>query len=126
MNERKDRAVRSWPTQEQLLAWRIEDLEGRLCELTGRLPNDRMDEKFDRRFYSRLADPELDCRIPAQLYTVEDVLTAIARAKDRLWSMRCDARAAQKAAEKRDQLPGQIVLFGFAAPAERLAERLAS
>ena len=128
MNTMKDRAVRSWPTQEQLLSWRLEDLGGRLEELTGRLPDDCMSETYDKGVYSRMANCEIDYTIPADLKTVEDVLTAIERTRDKLWCLQCDECAARQAAEaaKTDALPGQIVIFGFANPAAEESVRMAS
>ena len=124
----ESRAVRSWPTQEQLLSWRIEDLEDRLEELREHLPDNCMDEGFDRAFYLQMANCEIDCAVPANLSTVEDVLTAIERMKDKLWCLQCDARAAEWAAEKANagMIPGQIVIFGFASPTAQEPQRLAS
>lgn len=124
MKTKESRAVRSWPTQEQLLIWRIEDLEGRLEELRERLPDSCMDEGYDRAFCSQMANCEIDYAVPADLSTVEDVLTAIARTKDKLWCLQCDARAAEQASA--DMIPGQIVIFGFASPATQEPQRLAS
>lgn len=128
MKTRENRAVRSWPTQEQQLSWRIEDLEGRLEELREHLPNSCMDEEFDSAFYSQMANCEIDYAVPADLSNVEDVLTAIERTKDELWCLRCDARAAERAAEKAstDMIPGQIIIIGFASPAAQEPQRLAS
>ena len=128
MKTKESRAVRSWPTQEQLLSWRIEDLEGRLKELRDRLPDSCMDEGYDRVFYSQMANCEIDYAVPADLGTVEDVLTAIERTKDKLWCLEGDERAAAQAAEKAsaNMIPGQIVIFGFASPATQEPQRLAS
>lgn len=128
MKTKESRAVRSWPTQEQLLIWRIEDLEGRLEELRERLPDSCMDEGYDRAFCSQMANCEIDYAVPADLSTIEDVLTAIARTKDKLWCLACDERAAALAAEQAsaDMIPAQIVIIGFANPAAQEPQRLAS
>ena len=128
MKTKESRAVRSWPMQKQLLSWRIEALEGRLEELREHLPDSCMDEGYDRAFCSQMANCEIDYAVPADLSTVEDVLTAIARTKDKLWCLQCDARAAEQAAEQAsaDMIPGQIVIFGFASPATQEPQRLAS
>ena len=128
MKTKESRAVQSWPTLEELLSWRIEDLEGRLEELRERLPDSCMDEGYDRAFYSQMANCEIDYAVPADLSTVEDVLTAIERTKDMLWCLQCDARAAGQAAEQAsaDMIPGQIFIFGFASPATQEPQRLAS
>lgn len=128
MKTKESRAARSWPAQEELLARRLEDLNGRLSELADSMPISCMDEGYDRAFCSQMANGEIDYAVPADLKTVEDVLTAIARTKDKLWCLRCDARAAAQAAEKvsADMIPGQIVIFGFASPAAQEPQRLAS
>lgn len=106
----------SWPTQEQLLTWRIEDLQGQLETLQERLPSSCMDQFFDRRFYSKMSNEEIDYTIPAQLTTIEDVLTGIRRAKAKLWDLQCDQRTAALAMEREqnEMIPGQIVIIGFA------------
>ena len=71
---------------EERLLQRLEDLNGRLAELRERLPQSCMDERYDRRFYARLTNEATDAVIPAHLFTVEDVLTAIRRAKEHLAS----------------------------------------
>jgi len=128
MTNSKSRAELGWPTREESLTWRIEDLEGRLCELTENLPDNCMDEMFDRHFTSKLTSEQLDYTIPERLYTVEDVLSAIDRAKDKLWCFQCEQREARLAKERQaaDMIPGQIVLIGFADPAGYVPERLAS
>ena len=104
---------------EERLLQRLEDLDGRLAELRERLPQSCMDERYDRRFYARLTNEATDAVIPAHLFTVEDVLTAIRRAKARLDALRIEhAHAAQSAA---DALPGQLVFAGFADASLKLA-----
>ena len=104
---------------EERLLQRLEDLDGRLAELRERLPQSCMDEQYDRRFYARLTNEATDAAIPAHLFTVEDVLTAIERAKERLDALRLErARAAQRTA---DVLPGQLVFAGFADAPLKLA-----
>ena len=104
---------------EERLLQRLEDLDGRLAELRERLPQSCMDERYDRRFYARLTNEATDAAIPAHLFTVEDVLTAIERAKERLDALRLErARAAQRTA---DVLPGQLVFAGFADAPLKLA-----
>ncbi|MBE7008014.1 MAG: hypothetical protein E7422_02520 [Ruminococcaceae bacterium] len=105
---------------EERLMQRLEDLNGRLAELCGHLPQDRMDERYDRRFYSRLTNGEIDAVIPAHLFTVEDVLTAIARVRARLSDLRC---ARQAAAERplAGAIPGQLMFAGFAGAPLKLA-----
>ena len=120
------RESKNWTTREQALAWRIEDLNGRLRELSERLPSDRMDEKYDRRFSAKLTGEQLDHTIPAQLYTVEDVLHAIRRAEDRLWCLRCDRREMWDHEKREAVIPGQIVMIGFLDPAGILPEKIAS
>ena len=97
---------------EERLLQRLEDLDGRLAELRERLPQSCMDERYDRRFYARLTNEATDAAIPAHLFTVEDVLTAIERAKERLDALCLErAHAAQRTA---DVLPGQLVFAGLA------------
>ena len=104
---------------EERLLQRLEDLDGRLAELRERLPQSCMDERYDRRFYARLTNEATDAAIPAHLFTVEDVLTAIERAKERLEALRLErAHAAQRTA---DVLPGQLVFAGFADAPLKLA-----
>jgi len=73
-------------------------------------------------------DEQLDYTIPECLYTVEDVLSAIDRAKDKLWCFQCEQREAQLAEARQavDMIPGQIVLIGFVDPVSYVPERLAS
>ena len=104
---------------EERLLQRLEDLNGRLAELRERLPQSCMDERYDRRFYARLTNEATDAVIPAHLFTIEDVLTAIERAKARLDALRLErARVAQRAA---DVLLGQLVFAGFADAPLKLA-----
>ena len=62
---------RSWPTQEQLLTWRIEDLQGQLEILQERLPSSCMDQFFDRRFYSKMSNEEIDYMVRGGTLTIE-------------------------------------------------------
>ena len=105
---------------EEYLVQRLEDLDGRLAELTERLPQSCMDERYDRRFYARLTSEATDAVIPAHLFTVEDVLTAIERAKAKLSEARCERQRAEErlAAE---MIPGQLVFAGFAGAELKLA-----
>ncbi|MBQ9648077.1 MAG: hypothetical protein IJV43_06960 [Oscillospiraceae bacterium] len=105
---------------EERLLQRLEDLNGRLAELAGRLPQSRMDEQYDRRFYARLTGEAAEAVIPAHLYTIEDVLTAIERAKAKLDDLR---RERQLAAEQlaAEAIPGQLMLAGFAGAELKLA-----
>ncbi len=105
---------------EERLLQRLEDLNGRLAELNERLPQSCMDERYDRRFYARLTNEATDAVIPAHLFTIEDVLTAIKRAKERLEMLRLErARAEERLAA--DAIPGQLVLAGFAGAPLKLA-----
>ncbi len=105
---------------EERLLQRLEDLNGRLAELNERLPQSCMDERYDRRFYARLTNEATDAVIPAHLFTIEDVLTAIKRAKERLEMLRLErARAEERPAA--DAIPGQLVLAGFAGAPLKLA-----
>lgn len=62
-----------------------------------------------------MADCELDLAIPADLETIQDVLTAIRRTKDLLWNVQCEQKALLQAeTEKQKEVPGQIVFIGFA------------
>ena len=104
---------------EEYLLQRLEDLNGRLAELSERLPQSCMDERYDRRFYARLTNEAADAVIPAHLFTAQDVLTAIRAAQAKLDGLRCVRRRAgeQPAA---GTIPGQLVFAGFAdAPLRR-------
>ena len=108
--------------REVRLTARLEDLRGRLAELWDDMPRDPMAERYDRRFYSRLADGALDGVVPEGLHSVQDVLRAIGRTKDALWALQCESaearRAAAMRAEAEAQLPGQTVILSlFAEPA---------
>ena len=104
---------------EEYLLQRLEDLNGRLAELSGTLPQSCLDERYDRRFYARLTNEAADAVIPAHLFTVEDVLTAIRRAKAKLSDLRCARRYAEEPLAA-GMIPGQLVLTGFAdAPLKR-------
>lgn len=105
---------------EKGLEQRLEDLNGRLEQLRGQLPQSCMDERYDRRFYARLTDGTTDAVIPAHLFTVEDVLTAICRVKTRLDELR---RERMRPAEcfAADAIPGQLVFAGFADAGLKLA-----
>ena len=104
---------------EERLLQRLEDLNGRLAELRERLPQSCMDERYDRRFYARLTNEATDAVIPAHLFTVEDVLTAIERAKERLEALRLERACATQSAA--DVIPGQMVFAGFADAPLKLA-----
>lgn len=105
---------------EERLLQRLEDLNGRLAELRERLPQSCMDERYDRRFYARLTNEATDSVIPAHLFTVEDVLTAIRRAKEHLDALRLErTRAEERPAA--DAIPGQLVFAGFADEPLKLA-----
>ena len=105
---------------EERLLQRLEDLDGRLAELRERLPQSCMDERYDRRFYAKLTSEATDAAIPAHLFTVEDVLTAIERAKARLDALRLErARAEERLTA--DAIPGQLVFAGFADEPLKLA-----
>ena len=98
---------------EEYLVQRLEDLNGRLAELSGRLPQSCMDERYDRRFYARLTNEAADAVIPAHLFTAQDVLTAIRRTEAKLSGLR---RARRCAGEEpaAGMIPGQLVFAGFA------------
>ena len=105
---------------EERLLQRLEDLNGRLAELRERLPQSCMDERYDRRFCARLTNEATDAVIPAHLFTVEDVLTAIKRAKERLDALRLErARAEERLTA--DAIPGQLMFAGFADAPLKLA-----
>ncbi len=99
---------------EKYLLQRLEDLNGRLAELTGRLPESRLDERYDRQFYAKLTKEEADAVIPAHLFTVEDVLTAIERARSRLGDLRRERELAAGVQSVAAAIPGQLVFAGFA------------
>ena len=104
---------------EEHLLQRLEDLNGRLAELSERLPRSCMDERYDRRFYARLTDEAADAVVPGHLFTVEDVLTAIRGAEAKLSGLR---RARRNAGEElaAGMIPGQLAFAGFAgAPLKR-------
>ena len=104
---------------EEYLLQRLEDLDGRLAELSERLPQSCLDERYNRRFYARLTSEAADAAIPAHLFTVEDVLSAIRAAKAKLSDLR---RAQKRAGEElaAGMIPGQLVFAGFAgAPLKR-------
>lgn len=104
---------------EEYLLQRLEDLNGRLAELSERLPRSCLDERYDRRFYARLTNEAADAVIPAHLFTVEDVLTAIRRVKARLSDLRCGRQRAEEGFAA-GTIPGQLVFAGFAgAPLKR-------
>ncbi len=104
---------------EERLEQRLEDLNGRLAELTERLPESCMDEKYDRRVCARLTGDVAEAVIPAHLFTVEDVLTAIRRVRARLDALRCvEKYAAENHAEA---IPGQLIFPGFADAGMKLA-----
>ena len=105
---------------EELLLQRLEDLDGRLAELRERLPQSRLDERYDRRFYARLTNDALDTVIPAHIFTVEDALTAIERVKIKLGDL---SREKQRAEERlaAEAIPGQLVFTGFAGERMKLA-----
>ncbi len=105
---------------EERLLQRLEDLNGRLAELRERLPQSCMDERYDRRFYARLTNEATDAVIPAHLFTVEDVLTAIRRAKERLDVLRLERACAEERLAA-DAIPGQLVFAGFADAPLKLA-----
>lgn len=104
---------------EEYLLQRLEDLNGRLAELSERLPRSCLDERYDRRFYARLTNEAADAAIPAHLFTVGDVLTAIRGAEAKLSDLRC-ARRRAGAQSDAGMIPGQLVFAGFAgAPLKR-------
>ena len=105
---------------EERLLQRLEDLDGRLAELSEGMPQSCMDERYDRRFYGRLTNETVDAVIPAHLFTIEDVLTAIKRTKAALSALRCRQ---QSAAERlaAEAIPGQLVFAGFSCPELKLA-----
>lgn len=98
---------------EERLLQRLEDLRGRLAELSERLPRSCLDERYDRRFCARLTNEATDTVIPAHLFTVEDVLTAIRRAEAKLSDLRCARRRAEERLAA-GMIPGQLVFAGFA------------
>ena len=98
---------------EEYLLQRLEDLNDRLAELSERLPQSCMDERYDRRFYARLTNEAAETVIPAHLFTVEDVLTAIRGAKAKLSDLRCARRRAEEQPAA-GMIPGQLAFAGFA------------
>ncbi len=105
---------------EEYLTQRLEDLNGRLEELTDRLPESCMDERYDRLVCARLTDETVDAVIPAHLFTVEDVLTAIGRVKTRLDEIRRGKRTDERRAAG-GTIIGQLVFAGFADAERKLA-----
>lgn len=115
MNQAENRMMETLLLQEERLSLRLEDLEGRLQDLTEHLPPERESSVYDRLFCSEMADCELDYAIPPDLETIRDMLTAIRRTKDLLWDVQCEQKALLQAeAEKQREVPGQIVFIGFA------------
>jgi len=111
---------RNWSLEDafsprQRLVCRLEDLTGRLAELEEDLPQNRLDPMYDKLFYSAQPAGSVDRLCADNLYTVQDVLTAIDRTRERLRLMEPaeEARAAEP-----DMAAGQTVLAGFAAVRE--------
>ena len=105
--------------EREALTERLEDLNGRLEELTERLTQDMLSPDYDRLFYATLTKRETDVVLPSDLNTVEDVLSAIERTKARLWDVECEARQAERA-KLEAALPGQVVILGFPDLANRV------
>jgi len=97
--------------REQRLTRRIEELNDRLAELGA--PNDPLRGGYDRSFYASMSDAETDHVLPEHLYTVQDVLAALRRAKDALYDLRCERRLA---AAREEAIPGQLAFALFALP----------
>ena len=115
MNQTENRMMETLLLREERLSLRMEDLEGRLQELTEHLPLEMESPAYDCLFCSEMADCELDHAIPTDLETIQDVLTAIRRTKDLLWNVQCEQKALlQTETEKQKEVPGQIVFIGFA------------
>lgn len=115
MNQAENRMMETLLLQEERLSLRLEDLEGRLQDLTEHFPPERKSPAYDRLFCSEMADCELDNAIPSDMKTIQDVLTAIRRTKDFLWNVQCEQKALLQAeTEKQKEVPGQIVFIGFA------------
>lgn len=98
--------------EELLLTRRISELGDRLEELN--TPYDPMDGGYDRGFYATMADAATDHVLPEHLFTVQDVLAALRRAKDALYDLRCTRRLAEA---REDEIPGQLAFAGFATAA---------
>lgn len=96
---------------ERALTRRIDELTDRLEELC--LPNDPLRGDYDRGFYAALTPAETDYVLPEHLATVQDVLSALRRARARLDELRA---ALYPAREKGGAIPGQLILSGFALP----------
>lgn len=114
MNYNGIRIDRDQMPQEEILMERLEDLRGRLQEFLEHVPDSCMSEKYDRRFYSKLTDNEIDYATASSLQTVEDVLTAIFRTEDKLWSLQCEYHETQRTEDVLNmEVPGQVVIIGF-------------
>ena len=112
--------------QDEALFYRLEDLEGKLQELMERLPSN-MTDQYDRQFCSEMANCEIDGADASCLRTVEDVLVAISRTKDKLWSLECERLKNQRAEESPNmEVPGQVIFIGFADVFCEKAVKLAS
>ena len=112
--------MRYFEKMELALSRRLEELRDRLIELTVALPDDRADKAYDDGFYARLTEEDADRMLPEQLPSVQDVLSAIRRAEDRLWDARCERRFARETGT--EMIPGQLTMPGFRpAPALRQA-----
>ena len=98
--------------EELLLTRRISELGDRLEELN--TTNDPMDGGYDRGFYATMSADATDHVLPEHLFTVQDVLAALRRAKDALYELRCARRLA---AARESAIPGQLVFAGFASAA---------
>lgn len=116
MNQTENYSMENLLLREERLSLRMEDLEGRLQELTEHLPLETdSSSAYDHQFCSEMADCELDHAIPTDLETIQDVLSAIRRTKDLLWDVQCEQKALLQAeSEKQKEVPGQIVFIGFA------------
>ena len=89
---------------ELLLTSRLAELNDRLEELRG---------GDDRGFYATLAAAETDYVLPEHLPTVQDVLNAIRRAREKLNALRDTLRIVTA---DDVTIPGQLALDGFALP----------
>ena len=127
MNQSVNRLAEMLSLQEKQFSMRLEDLEGRLQELTERLPMEAGLPDHERLFCSEMANCELDYAIPSDLETIRDVLSAIQRTKDFLWNVKCELKVLmQKEPANQDEIPGQVIFIGFAEMPKTQSIKLAS
>ena len=100
--------------RDEVLFYRLEDLEGKLQELMEHLQGS-MADRYDRQSCAETENCKIDRANASCMRTVEDVLVAISRTKDKLRSFECERIKSQSAEESLNmEVPGQAVIIGFA------------